>query len=403
MSQLTRRQFLKSAAAGAALAALGAAASERRQWPWRQPHADEAMPFLVVDAHEDIAWNMLNYGRDYTRSAYETRELEGMGIPYETYAGLCTLGLPEWLQGRVGVICATVFVMPARHAIASDIVTYSNPDEAHEWGMRQMAAYDALVEASGGSVQLINTVGDLDAVARTWADEADPDSRRVGLIRSMEGAEPIREPAECGLWFERGLRIVGPSWRRTRYGGGTYEPGPLTDLGRALLDEMAAASLMLDLSHTSDQTFYDAIDHFDGVALVSHSNPRSFCPGGERCPTDEMIRLLAERSGVIGTALYNAYLKPDWQHGDGRTVTLQDAVDVIDHVCQLLGDAEHAGIGSDFDGSLGWQNNIPREMDTVADLLLLADGLRARGYAEADVKAIMGGNWLRLFREGLPS
>lgn len=401
---MTRRAFLQSAGAGAVVATLSAASPSylRARQPWRQGQ-DEETPFLVVDAHEDIAWNMLNYGRDYTRSAYETREIEGKGIPYSHNAGLCTLGLPEWLQGQVGVVAATIFVMPARHAISTDVVVYETPDQAHEWGMRLMDAYDDLVTKAEGRVTLVNSAADLDAVVRSWSPDADPAGRRVGLLRSMEGADPIREPAECGAWFERGVRIIGPSWRRTRYGGGTWEPGPLTDLGRALLDEMATLGMMLDLSHASDQTFYDALDHFDGVALASHSNPRAFCPGGERCPTDEMIALLAERGGVIGVTLYNAYLKPDWEHGDGRTVTVQDAADVIDYLCQLLGDCAHVGIGSDLDGSLGWENNIPREMDTVADLLLIADALRGRGYAEDDVKAIMGGNWLRLYREGLPA
>lgn len=400
MTRLTRRTFLKQTAAGAALAALGGRPAPAHS---ALAQGEAETPFLVVDAHEDIAWNMLNHGRDYTRSAYETRAIEGTGIAYAHNAGICTLGLPEWLAGQVGVIAATVFVMPVQHSISTDVVVYATPDEAHDWGMRELDAYEALAEATGGQVRLIDTAGDLDAVVRTWAPDADPAERRIGLLRSMEGADPIREPAEVGAWFERGLRIIGPSWRRTRYGGGTWEPGPLTDLGRALLDEMAALGMMLDLSHASDQTFLEALDHYDGVVLASHSNPRAFCPGGERCPNDEMIARLAERGGVIGVVLYNAYLSPDWTHGDGRTVALDAVVDVIDHICQRLGGCANVGIGSDFDGGLGWENNIPRELDTVADLLLIGDALRARGYTEEDVKAIMGGNWLRLYREGLPA
>ncbi len=391
MSKLTRRAFLQRAAALAAL-------------PWLDPNWPPlADPFVIVDAHEDLAWNILNFGRDYTRSAHETREHEraaGEGVPW--LAGEATVGLPDWLRGRVAVVGATVFVMPQAHAQPADTVIYADADQAHTWAMAQMDAYDAFA-AANSAVQLIGTAADLDAVVESWAGGADPAARRVGLLRYMEGADPIRAPDECGVWFERGLRAVGISWKRTRYAGGTDEPGPVTDLGRALLDEMAALGMMLDLSHSSDEAFYYAIEHFDGVMFASHSNPRDFCPW-QRCPTDEMIALLAERGGVIGVVLYNGYLKPGWRPRENTKseVSVEDAADVIDHICQLLGDCAHVGIGSDFDGGLGLAH-VPREMDTIADLNLIGEALRMRGYTEENVKAIMGGNWLRLYREGLPA
>jgi membrane dipeptidase len=137
------------------------------------------------------------------------------------------------------------------------------------------------------------------------------------------------------------------------------------------------------------------------MVLVSHANPRRFVPT-DRGLSDEMIRRLVECGGVIGIVPYNAFLQPGWKAArDKQAVTLADVVAAIDHVCQLAGDAAHVGLGSDFDGGLGAES-IPAEMDTVADLAKLAPALRARGYAEADVAAVMGGNWLRVLRQGLP-
>jgi membrane dipeptidase len=376
-----------------------AALPGRQDWPWLA--ADE-VPFVVVDSHEDLGWIMLNYGRDLSLGALETRahELE-TGSQVRWLTGSATIGLPDWLRGRVAVVGATVFVMKQAYAYDGDTVTYTDAEEAYTWGMAQMDAYEAFA-AANPAVRLINSAADLDAVLATWADDADPDGRQVGLLRQMEGADPIREPAELGEWFERGLRGLSLSWKRTRYGGGTSEPGPLTDLGRELLDEMAALGMLLDLSHAAEQTYYDAIDHFDGVMYASHSNPRAFC-NTDRCLSDEMIQLLAERDGVISVVLYNGFLNGEWRpNEDSRNdISVEDAADVVDYICQLTGDCLHVGIGSDFDGGLGWEH-IPHEIDTIADLGLIGDALAARGYSDDDVKAVMGGNLLNLYRKVLP-
>ncbi|MBN1286694.1 MAG: membrane dipeptidase [Anaerolineae bacterium] len=397
MPRITRRAFLRRAAALAGapcLAALGP------PWPW-QKQADA--PFVAVDAHEDLAWIMLEYGRDYTRSAQATRDHERASksdIPW--HVGSATLGLPDWIEGRVAVVGATLFVMKAAYAEEGSEIIYTDADEAYRWGMAELDCYEAFAQANP-QVRLIDTAADLDAVLATWADDAAPEDRQVGLLRCMEGADLIREPAECGAWFERGVRSVGLAWKMTRYAGGTGEPGPLTELGRALLDEMAALGMMLDISHIAEEAFYQALDHFGGVVFASHANPRAFCDW-DRCLSDAMVKRLVERGGVIGVVLYNGYLKPGWTpNQDSRNeVSVADAADVIDYICQLAGDCSHVGIGSDFDGGLGWEH-IPHEMNSIADVMLIADALRARGYSEADVKAVMGGNFLRLYREGLPA
>ena len=145
-----------------------------------------------------------------------------------------------------------------------------------------------------------------------------------------------------------------------------------------------------------------ALDHYEGTVIASHTNPRSFKNTDRHFP-DATIRQLAERDGVMGIVLYNRFLSDDWTSGDPKSkIPLTRVLDAIDYVCQLTGSAAHVGIGTDFDGGFG-QESIPEDLDTVTDLMKIGDALTARGYAPADVEAIMGGNMIRKLRQGLPA
>ena len=101
---------------------------------------------------------------------------------------------------------------------------------------------------------------------------------------------------------------------------------------------------------------------------------------------------------MAGIVVKNRFLKAGYTRTDPKeTVQRSDGVAHIDYVCQLLGDAAHVGIGSDFDGGFG-REHIPTEMDTIADLRLIAPALRERGYGEEDISNIMGGNWMARLR-----
>jgi membrane dipeptidase len=195
--------------------------------------------------------------------------------------------------------------------------------------------------------------------------------------------------------------MIGPAWESTRYAGGTHEPGPLTSDGYRLLEQMQELGMILDLSHLSEEAYYQAIDRYEGVMIATHANPRRFLPTS-RGLSDEMIRLLAERGGVVGVVPYNKFLKPTWSRGDPKqAVSLQDVADVVDHICQLTGSVEHVAIGSDFDGSFGFEH-VPAEINTIADLNLLRAILAERGYEPDQIEKVMAGNWLRILRAGLP-
>jgi membrane dipeptidase len=350
---------------------------------------------LVVDSHEDIAWSALTWGRDMRRSALETRQLEAnTDIPQD--AGLCMLGLPEWLAGRVAIVFGTVFALPRGHG-SPDVESYATAEQAHALGQGQLDYYHRLAEQSA-QVRLVGSRAELEETLRSW----EGDEPQVGILPIMEGADPILEPAQVDTWFQRGLRAIGPAWRSgSRYAGGDGQPGRLTEAGRELLDVMAEIGLMLDVSHLSDESVREALDRFEGQVMASHSNPRARVEGERQLP-DEIIRRLAERDGVVGVVPFNAFLRPDWTKGDAKdAVSTADVAAAIDHVCQVVGDAEHVGLGSDFDGGFGAES-APAGMDTVADLQRVAEALEQLGYAEGQIEGILGSNWLTLLHRSLP-
>ncbi len=360
------------------------------------------MPALVIDGHEDIAYNMLSFGRDYTRSAHATRALEADHERSRAAMGNCMLGLPEWLAGNVGVIFATLFAMPARRRVSHDTTTgYTTPQEAFEQGMQQLDVYQRLADENP-RFALVRDQKELDAVLATWKDGAPESKRQVGLVVLMEGADPVIQPRDLERWYERGLRIIGPAWLAgTRYAGGNATGGPLTEEGEQLLRMMMDFNLVLDVSHLAEQACLQAIDRYDGPIIASHSNPRKLVPGNRQL-SDDMLKRLIERDGVAGILPINSMLKEGWQRGDRKdAVTVDGVAAAMDYVCQLAGNAQHVAIGTDFDGGFGAEST-PAELDTIADLPKIADALKGRGYAEADMAAIMSGNWLRILRRALP-
>ena len=350
---------------------------------------------FVIDAHEDVASNALDLGRDVRRSALDTRRLEKEANARQP-DGLCMVGLPEWLAGGVVIVFGTIFVAPSRKE-SSELHTYTTAEEAYTLGQAQLDYYHRLAKESD-QVALIGNCADLDEVLAA----RETDDPQVGIVPLMEGADPIREPAEVEQWFEQGVRMVGLSWMRgTRYAGGNSAQGPLTDAGRDLLAAMADMGLVLDVSHLADESFFEALDIFEGRSIASHSNPRALVPGPRQL-SDEMIRRLVERDGIIGIIPANWCLRSDWSKGDSKeAVTLADVTAAVDHICQIAGDVAHVGLGSDFDGGFGAES-VPAEMDTVADLALVGPALSKIGYSEEEVAAVLSGNWLRLLRAALP-
>jgi membrane dipeptidase len=358
---------------------------------------------IIVDGHQDIAWNYFQNRRDFRRSAHDQRRRETDPVHLRRY-GRCMVGLPEALEAHVAVMVVSIFVSPSdRKMYPDETILYDTPEEACRLGTQQLDYYHRLAEQDE-QIQLILAQRDLDAVLATWEEDRLEEDHRIGLVISMEGADPILEPAEIEKWRARGLRAVGPAWSATRYSGGTKAPGPLTDLGRELLASMREFGMILDLAHMDPNACLEALDRYDGPLYASHANPLRFRQDRvDRNLSDTIIQLIAERDGVVGIMPYNLFLIEGWERGDRKeAASMANVVAAIDHVCQLTGSARHVGIGSDFDGGFG-SESAPEDFDTIADLRQIEPALTARGYPPEDIEAVLSGNFLRVLRAGLPA
>jgi membrane dipeptidase len=358
---------------------------------------------LIVDSHEDLAWNMATFDRDYTRSAAETRRLE-QGTPIAARNGDTLLGWPDYQRGQVAVVFGTLFATPQRANTGDwDTQCYRTFTQAHQLYRAQLDSYHRLFDLHPEQFRPVLTRRDLQAVLAHWENAAEP-AHPVGLVTLMEGAEGVQAPDELAEWWQGGVRLIGPAWTGTRYCGGTREPGPLTKDGYALLEVMAELGFVLDLSHMDEKAALQALEAYPGRIVATHANALALLKGTEsnRFLSDRLIHGLLERGGIIGVVPFNKFLQVGWELGDRRdAATLTHLVAHIDYICQLAGGAQQVGLGTDFDGGFGWQH-VPVELDTIADLHKLAPLLAARGYAEADIAAIFGQNWLRLLNETLP-
>jgi len=335
---------------------------------------------FTIDAHLDLAYNAVR-GRDISIPARMQRADEE-GIP--------SVSFPDLRAGGVGLICATIFCQPANPPTQPG---YRSSMEAAAIARRQLQWYQR--QEREGRIHLVRTKDELPS-----GNNGDAASSPINALLLLEGADAITSPDELPDWFEAGLRIVGLAWKRTRYAGGTGAPGPLTADGKTLVRAMDKVGMIHDLSHLAEESFWGLLEISTGPLMASHSNCRAFVPT-DRQLSDEMIKAVASRGGVIGINFFDKFLIPPGEYGH-RRATLVDLMNHVRHMCDLIGNARHVGIGTDMDGGLG-REQIPVEIQTSADLPRVADALSSFGFNDLDVRNILGLNWLRFFRSALPA
>ena len=355
-----------------------------------------AEPLLILDSHLDLAFNAIQVNRDLTVPAATVRVHDMDGVRQKF--GSCTVTFPELRRGHVGIIFGTVMsrIDPSDRWSGTGMYHQS---QCYGVGTGHYAFYQA-IEKEGG-LRFIRTSEELDATVEAWKQPAA--DTPIGLVLAMESADPILDPDQVPLWYERGLRMVSLShYGVSSYCHGTGTEGGLLPRGRDLLPVLQEAGIIVDLTHTTDQAFWEIMEAYDGPVGASHHNCRSLTPG-QRQLTDDMINAIIERDGVIGAAFDVWMLDPNWNrtiplYRQTTQATVATVVDHIEHVCDLAGNARHAAIGTDLDGGYG-QEQSPRDMDTIADLQKLVPEMQSRGFKDADIRAILSGNWIRLLKE----
>ena len=362
-------------------------------------------PPLIFDAHLDLAMNALHYSRDITLGLDALNAAES----YQTddpCRGRATVTLDTMRRAGVGVCLATVItrcgpdapVAPETGYQRRDL-DYASPAQAEAAALGQVAYYQRL--EADGQIHLLRTRGEFDAHVARWAQPSD-EALPIGVILLMEGVDSIVSSGDATGWFDRGLRAAGLAhFGRARACGGTGTFDPLTDFGRSILAEFESLGIVVDATHLSDEAMSEVFDRFDGRIMASHSNCRALA-AGQRQLTDDQIRSITSRGGVIGSVLYAGMIDADFVYGEGtEAVTIDKLIDHVDHVCQLAGSAAHVGIGSDLDGGFGTEAT-PHGIDTIADLAKIGEAMARRGYTDDEVRGFMSDNWLRFWRDALP-
>lgn len=355
----------------------------------------------IYDGHLDLAMNAMEYNRDLTWSLDRLRAYEEP-VQGQDDRGWCTVTLEAMRQGGVRWCTGTLFSRAKPGATAAKCFLRSDADSASPTlamarAQGQLAYYRLLHEQ--GLLQLVTRKAELTQSANNSVAAVPP----IQIVLLMEGADPLRTPDDLAWWCKQGLRALGLTHTTANaYATGNQGDGSLTNLGKQLLREMHHQGVALDLSHLCDASFHDALEHYDGSVFASHSNCRSICPG-KRQISDQMIRQIIQRQGVIGVVLHNPMITPNQSPETYRRqdTALDHLVMHIDHICQLAGNARHVAIGSDLDGGFG-REHTPMGVDNIADLNLLIPLLRSQGYSESDTMRIMCGNWLDFWNNTLP-
>lgn len=352
---------------------------------------------FTIDAHLDLSMNAMEWNRDLRLpvSAINDREV---GLTDKPDRAKAVVSLPELRKGKIGLVVATQI---ARYvAPGNPLPGWHSPEQAWAQTQAQLAWYKAMEEA--GEMVQINNLESLDKHILLWESDAPDALKPIGYILSLEGADSIVTVQHLERAYAYGLRAVGPAhYGPGRYAQGTDATGFMGPKGHELLKEMERLHIILDATHLCDESFWEALDHFNGHIWASHNNCRALV-NHNRQYSDAQIKALVKRGAVIGLALDAWMMVPNWVRGQSTPknmhCNLEVMIDHVDHICQLAGNTLHIGIGSDLDGAFG-KEQCPEDIETIADLQKIPALLDKRGYKKQDIQNMMSGNWLRFLRK----
>ena len=350
---------------------------------------------LSIDAHLDLSMNAMEWNRDLRMPIHEIRDRE-KDLTDKPDRGKNTVTFGELRRGNFGLVVATQI---ARYVERDSwLPGWNSPEQAWAQTQAQVAWYKSMED--DGELKQITNLASLEKHLVDWNNNSSP-KKTIGFILSLEGADSIVTLKNLEKAYEYGLRAVGPAhYGPGRYAFGTDSEGPMGVKGKALLKEMERLNIILDATHLCDESFREAMDTFKGHVWASHHNCRALV-NHNRQFSDDQLKELISRGAVIGAPMDAWMIVPNWVRGkstpQGMGVNLERVVDHMDHICQLAGNANHIGIGSDLDGAFGKEQS-PSDIETIADLQKIRPILQNRGYSASDIENVFSGNWLQFLR-----
>lgn len=283
------------------------------------------------------------------------------------------IDLPRLREGRVGLQFFAVCVAPHKQ------------QNYLQSALELVGRYHRCLAANSRHLVSLQNKSDLAVAEREG---------KIAALLALEGAEPLEGSAELlGIFYRLGMRALSLTWNhRNLFADGAGEEaagGGLTRAGRELVQELSRKGIILDLAHLSTRCFFEALDLTGQPPLVSHANARQLCDH-PRNLTDEQLKALASRGGIIGLSVYPYFISGESKAG------LEQLLDHFVHIAGLIG-VEHIAFGSDFDG-IGCTVD---EIQDVSGYAALPEALCRRGFHPREVDLISWGNVKRILQENL--
>lgn len=310
---------------------------------------------VVVDTHVDTVLRMLDKGVK-------------LGVNSAGH-----LDIPKMKKGGLDVVFFSVWVDP-------------------QYGQESKARADFLIQTI--KKQVADNPKDIEmAYSKTDVDRI-VKAGKIAALLGLEGTHPLLGKLEnLDHFYDQGVRYVGLTWSvDTAFAGssgGKAQGYGLTDLGKKLVRRLEKLGVLIDLSHASNQTFWDVMSMVHSPVIASHSSARAL-RNHPRNLSDAMLRVLAKNGGVTGINYYPEFIT------QGRRATLSDVVDHIEHVIKVAG-AEHVGLGSDYDGI----GSTPVGLEDASSYFAITQELKRRGHSPETIRKVLGNNFLRVMGEVL--
>lgn len=348
---------------------------------------------FIFDAHLDLAMNALEWNRDLTKSVYQIRESE-KGMVDKPDRGNNTVSLDAMRKGNIG-ICVATQIAGIKNKINPH--GWSSMEQAWAQTQGQLGWYKEMEK--NGEMYHIYDLNTLDNQIENWQKETK--KKPIGYILSLEGADSLVNIDYLEKSYMLGLRAIGPAhYGPGVYAHGTDSNGGIGQKGKELVKKIEELNLILDVTHLSDTSFWETMEIYNGNLWASHNNCRKFV-NHNRQFSDDQIKEIIRRDGVIGVPLDAWMMVPNWIRGESTPeamgVSLNQMIENIDHICQLSGNSNHVGIGTDLDGAFGVEQT-PTDIDTIADLQKIPLMLKKIGFPENDIEKVMNKNFISFLR-----